>query len=156
MALARDFGNVSCNHARMLRVTPTIVLDDSEIEEHFIRASGPGGQNVNKVASAVQLRFGLARSPALDEGTRNRLKKLAGRRLNRDGVLVITAQRFRTRERNRADALERLFDLIREAAIRPSLRRSTKPSRGQREVRLKTKARRASVKRLRGAHPIDD
>ena len=140
----------------MLQVTRTIFLDDSEIEEQFIRASGPGGQNVNKVATAVQLRFNVDASRAFDEETRRRLKRLAGRRLSRDGVITITAQRFRTRERNRADALARLVDLIREAAIRPVTRRATKPSRAQREDRLATKARRAGVKRLRRTRPDED
>lgn len=140
----------------MIRVTPTIALDEHEIEERFIRASGPGGQNVNKVATAVQLRFNVDASPALDAETRLRLKQLAGRRINREGVIVITAERFRTRERNRTDALERLVDLIRRAAHRPKTRRATRPSRGQREARLETKARRAQLKRLRGPRPAED
>jgi ribosome-associated protein len=135
----------------MIPVTPRIALDESEIEEHYIRASGPGGQNVNKVATAVQLRFAAGASPALDEGVRKRLAVLAGRRMTRDGVLIITAERFRTRERNRADALARLLDLIRRAAIVPKTRRATRPSAGSRERRLATKAARGRIKRLRRA-----
>jgi ribosome-associated protein len=140
----------------MIKVTPAISLDESEIEEQFIRASGPGGQNVNKVETAVQLRFNATASPALDEGTRHRLKRLAGRRLTKEGVIVITADRFRTRERNRDDALERLIDLIRQAAIRPKPWRATRPSRSQREARLLTKAQRAKVKHLRHKRPSED
>jgi len=137
----------------MIPVTPQIALDESEIEEHYIRAGGPGGQNVNKVATAVQLRFDAARSPALDEGTRRRRAALAGRRMTKEGVVVITAERVRTRERNRADALERLLDLIRRAAVTPKRRRPTRPTRLAREKRLASKAMRARTKRLRQARP---
>lgn len=136
----------------MIRVTPTIVLDDSEIVEEFIRASGPGGQNVNKVSSAVQLRFDAAASPSLDAETRHRLKRLAGRRLNRAGEIVITAERFRARERNRADALERLIELIRQAAVRPKTRRPTRAPAASRAKRHDTKVRRGQLKRLRGTY----
>src|SRR5579863_550474 len=136
----------------MIRVTPTIALDDSEIVEHFIRASGPGGQNVNKVASAVQLRFDVEGSPALDADTRERLRRLAGRRLNREGVIVITAERFRTRERNRDDALARLVDLIRRAAQPPKMRRPTRATAASRRRGRETKARRGQLKRQRAAY----
>src|SRR5437867_12200473 len=112
----------------MIRIDPRVSIDENELEERFIRASGPGGQNVNKLATAVQLRFDVRRSPALPEDVRARLERLAGRRLTRDGVLVITAQRHRTQERNRADALARLVDLVRRAAVRPVPRRPTRPT----------------------------
>jgi ribosome-associated protein len=136
----------------MIRVTPTIALDDGEIVEHFIRAGGPGGQNVNKVATAVQLRFDVDASPALDGETRQRLKRLAGRRLNRAGEIVITAARFRTRERNRTDALARLVDLVARAAERPKRRRPTRVTTASRAKRHDTKVRRGQLKRLRGSY----
>jgi ribosome-associated protein len=133
----------------MIRVTPSISLRDDELEERFIRASGPGGQNVNKIASAVQLRFDVRGSPSLPADVRTRLERLAGRRLTREGVLVISAQRHRTQERNRQDALDRLIELIRRAAVAPIPRRATRPTRGARERRLESKKRRGSIKGLR-------
>lgn len=140
----------------MIPVTPHIALDESEIVEQFIRASGPGGQNVNKVASAVQLRFDVDASPSLDTQTRERLRGLAGRRLNREGVIVITAERFRTRERNRADALERLVELIRRAAERPKKRRPTKATASAKAKRRDNKTRRGQLKRLRRTYAGED
>ena len=133
----------------MIRVDHRISIDERELEERFIRASGPGGQNVNKLATAVQLRFDVRHSPSLPAQVRTRLERLAGRRLTRDGVLVINAQRHRTQERNRQDALERLIALIQRAAVAPVPRRPTKPTAGARERRLQSKKHRGSIKDLR-------
>lgn len=139
----------------MIRITRSIAIDESELDESFVRASGPGGQNVNKVATAVQLRFDVARSPSLPEDVRARLVRLSGRRLTNDGVLIINADRFRTQDRNRADARERLVELIREAAVRPVTRIATKPSRSARKKRVDEKKRRGDVKRHRSS-PVHD
>lgn len=133
----------------MIPVTPHITLDDAEIEERFIRASGPGGQNVNKVATAVQLRFDAVHSPSLPAPVRERLIALAGRRISAEGILVITAQRFRTQSRNRADALERLLELIRTAARPPKSRKPTRPTRASKKRRLADKQHRGELKRGR-------
>jgi ribosome-associated protein len=140
----------------MIRVTAQINIDEREIEESFVRASGPGGQNVNKLSTAVQLRFDVRRSPSLAPDVRARLERLAGGRLTRDGVLVIMAQRHRTQARNRQDALDRLIDLIRRAAVAPIKRRPTKPTRASRERRIEGKKRRAGIKRLRRGKPTFD
>jgi len=140
----------------MIRITDHIALDESELVESFIRASGPGGQNVNKLSTAVQLRFDVRGSPSLTDEVRARLERLAGRRLTRDGVLVITAQNHRTQERNRADALDRLVELIRAAAVRPVPRRPTNPTKASRRRRVDDKKRRGSIKALRqGRGPMD-
>ena len=133
----------------MIRVTPNIALDEKELGLSFIRASGPGGQNVNKVSTAVQLRFDIRRSPSLSHDVRLRLERLAGRRVSSDGVLVITAQRFASQERNRRDAISRLVALIGEAARPPKTRRPTRPTRASRERRLESKRRHGEVKRGR-------
>jgi len=133
----------------MITISTEWRIDEREISETFIRASGPGGQNVNKVASAAQLRFDAGASPSLPEPVKARLKRLAGKRMTQDGVIVITARRFRSQERNRDDARERLAALIRRAAEPPTQRRKTRPSHAQREERLTAKAKRAQTKRLR-------
>jgi ribosome-associated protein len=140
----------------MIRVTSHIAIDEREIEESFVRASGPGGQNVNKLATAVQLRFDVRHSPSLPDDVRARLERLAGSRLTRDGVLIIAAQRHRTQARNRQDALDRLVELICEAAITPVKRRATRPTRASRERRIEGKKRRAGIKRLRRSGPSFD
>jgi ribosome-associated protein len=137
----------------MIRITDHIAIDESELDESFIRSSGPGGQNVNKLSTAVQLRFDVRRSPSLTDEVRARLERLAGRRLTRDGVLIITAQNHRT---NRADALDRLTELIRQAAVRPVPRRPTRPTKASRRRRLETKKRRSGIKALRGGAPHEE
>ena len=134
----------------MIEITPRISLDDGELEFSFIRAGGPGGQNVNKVSSAVQMRFDARRSASLPNDVSVRLQKLAGTRLTQDGVIVISASRFRDQQRNKADAIERLAELIRKAEPAPVKRRITKPPRAAKEKRLESKARRSTVKTLRG------
>jgi ribosome-associated protein len=135
----------------MIQITPSIVLDDNEITYVFIRASGPGGQNVNKVATAVQLRFDVKHSPNLSETVRRRLVRLAGRRIKAEGILIIEAKRFRTQEKNRQDALDRLIDLVRKATVRPKTRIQTKPSEASKEKKLAAKRHRSRVKQMRRA-----
>ena len=140
----------------MLHVTPSIVIDDSEIEERFVRASGPGGQNVNKVATAVQLRFDAGRSTSIDDDVRARLMAIAGSRMTADGVLVIDSRTFRTQAQNREAARERLVELLRQAAVKPKRRRKTRPSGASRLQRLESKRRRANTKQGRRNVAGDD
>ena len=140
----------------MIRITDRISIDEGELAESFIRASGPGGQNVNKLSTAVQLRFDVRNSPSLTDEVRARLERLAGRRLTREGVLVITAQNHRTQGRNRAEALERLVKLVQEAAVAPVPRRATKPTRASRRERLEGKRHRSGIKAMRRSKPSFD
>jgi len=137
----------------MIRITDTISINDGEIEESFVRSSGPGGQNVNKLSTAVQLRFDVRQSPSLPNDVAVRLMRLAGKRMTKDGVLVLIAQNHRTQERNRAEALDRLIDLVRQAAVKPIPRRATKPTKASKERRIEGKKQRASIKRLRQGRP---
>jgi ribosome-associated protein len=136
-----------------MRVTDSISIDDSELTEDFVRSSGPGGQNVNKLSTAVQLRFDVRRSPSLPNDVAVRLMRLAGKRLTKDGVIVITAQSHRTQERNRQDARDRLIELIRQAAVVPVKRRKTKPTRASKEKRIESKKRRSNIKGMRNTKP---
>jgi ribosome-associated protein len=140
----------------MLQVTPTIALKESELDEQFVRASGPGGQNVNKVATAVQLRFDVDRSPSLSDELKQRLRTIAGSRMTADGVLVIDARRHRTQADNRQDARQRLAELIRQAAVRPKRRRKTRPTAASKEQRLTIKRKRADTKQGRRQVDRDD
>jgi ribosome-associated protein len=137
----------------MISITPSISIDESEIQLRFVRASGPGGQNVNKVATAVQLRYDVGNSPSLPGDVRTRLIRLAGRRITQDGILIIEARQFRTQERNREDAIERLVELVKRATEKPKQRKKTKPSRAAKERRIESKKQRGNVKKMRKAVP---
>jgi len=133
----------------LLRVTPQMAIDEGELTERFVLATGPGGQNVNKVATAVQLRFDLERSPALSDEVRARARSLAGRRLSKDGILILEGNRFRSQERNREDVRERLLDILRLAAVAPAKRRRTKPTKASKLKRLDSKTARGRLKQMR-------
>ncbi len=140
----------------MLEVTPTVAIEESELSERFVRASGPGGQNVNKVATAVELRFDVARSSAINDDAKQRLRAIAGTRMSADGVLTIDARRYRTQPQNRADARERLAELVRQALVKPRSRRKTRPTKNSVERRIQSKQKRSQTKRARGGVSGDE
>ena len=140
----------------MIEITQSLSIDPRDLEESFILASGPGGQNVNKVATGVQLRFDLRNAHSVPSDIRERAERLAGKRLTKEGAIIITATRFRSQERNRQDALERLVDLLRQAAHRPATRRPTRPSLSAKRRRVDTKSKRGALKKTRGAPVRDD
>lgn len=133
----------------MIEITPAVAIREDEIEIEFVQASGPGGQNVNKVATSAQLRFDVRNSPSLPQDVRARLSRLAGKRLTAEGILIIEAKRYRSQEQNRQDAIQRLVELIRKAAEKPKVRRRTKPSQASIQKRLEEKRRRGEIKRQR-------
>ena len=139
----------------MLEITPSFSIDERELQFDYIRASGPGGQNVNKTATAVQLRFDIANSPALASDIKGRLSLLAGKRVNTDSVLIIEAKRFRTQEQNREDALQRFVELVRKALVKPKSRRKTRPSKASKEKRLKAKKVKGEIKRNRQSRSFE-
>ena len=139
----------------MIEITPTFQIDERELQFDFIRSAGPGGQNVNKVATAVQLRFDIANSTSLASDTKGRLIQFAGKRVNADGVLILEAKRFRTQEQNREDALQRFAELIRRALISPKTRRKTKPSAASKEKRLKGKKIKGEIKKIRQSRSFE-
>ncbi len=140
----------------MIQVTKNISIAEDEIEEHFIRAPGPGGQNVNKVESAVQIRFDAAASPNLPEEILPRLRRLAGRRMTGAGVILLTARKYRSQERNRQDGLQRILELIQKASVRPRTRKPTKPSGAARRRRMERKKKRGDIKKTRGKVNFSD